>query len=195
MDKEIHRIEYTLFFQTIMKSCVKNCLFRVARCYPIQEIDNNFLEVERELVQNGVPRWMCLIFNCRFHIGYISNFCRIGVYSLAKSILARGSIMIEQSRKKDLFDKLNAYINSKLKGSGAKLFSQFISQYYKNTAIEELEKRDIVDVFGAAYSHWELINSRKWGELKIHIYNPHYEYHGCNQSIPLCKWLMMICLF
>lgn len=82
------------------------------------------------------------------------------------------------SQRQEIFAELIKHIHSKLSKTTASLLEKFVIQYYANVALEELQERSIIDLFGAAFCHWELINSRKPGECKIHIYNPHYEYHS-----------------
>lgn len=84
----------------------------------------------------------------------------------------------QDARKTEIMLKLKEMIDQKMNPAKAELFYKFIEGYYKAVATDELEKRDPVDLYGAALCHWELINSRKPGECKIRIYNPNFEQHG-----------------
>lgn len=52
------------------------------------------------------------------------------------------------------------------------LFIQFIRLYYAYSAAEDLTTRGIEDLYGAARSHWQLMQQRQPQELKIRVFNP-----------------------
>lgn len=79
------------------------------------------------------------------------------------------------SDKQVLLDKITAYINKQASGSQQKLLSAFIQQYYNNVSYDDLCQRSVMDLAGAALSHWNFIYQRAPGEVKLRIYNPNYE--------------------
>ncbi|MEM1243403.1 MAG: NAD-glutamate dehydrogenase domain-containing protein, partial [Pseudomonadota bacterium] len=81
-------------------------------------------------------------------------------------------------RRYKLIEKIKDLINKKLPKDKTQIIIDFTKQFYSSIAVEDLEQRDIEDLYGAILSHWQLISSRKRGETKIRIYNPHYEQHG-----------------
>ncbi len=81
---------------------------------------------------------------------------------------------------KELIDKIVAYANKKWdpKQGGIDQFLQFIRLYFMHSSLEELEARSITDLYMAVLSHWQLMNQRTAGELKIKVFNPHYVEEG-----------------
>ncbi len=84
----------------------------------------------------------------------------------------------KEKLRDELLDKIAALIKEKLPEEQAKLASQFLRQYYATVAIDDLLARNIMDLYGAMISHWQLMYVRKPGEVNIRIYNPHFEQHG-----------------
>lgn len=74
--------------------------------------------------------------------------------------------------------KIIARVHEKLPAKEAALVVPFVEQYYNNVAEEDLASRSMDDLFGAMLSHWNLIAHRHPGEVKVHIYNPHFEQHS-----------------
>ncbi|RKZ36020.1 MAG: NAD-glutamate dehydrogenase, partial [Gammaproteobacteria bacterium] len=62
------------------------------------------------------------------------------------------------------------------------LVEHFIRHYYRDVALEDLRRRDVGDLYGAALAHWNFLFRRKDGGRKLHIYNPQLEQHGWNSS-------------
>ncbi|CAM4388913.1 MAG: NAD-specific glutamate dehydrogenase [Legionellaceae bacterium] len=83
-----------------------------------------------------------------------------------------------QEKRDTILAKIAELVNAKLSAKQAKLLNTFIPQYFAFTATEDLASRDIVDLYGAILSHWNLISQRKPGETHLAIYNPYYGEHG-----------------
>lgn len=83
-----------------------------------------------------------------------------------------------QESRNDIIEKIVAHVNKKLPEKQARLVDEFIKQYYAKSALDDLQAHDVLDLYGAALSHWNLIYQRAPGEAKIHIYNPQFEQHG-----------------
>ena len=79
---------------------------------------------------------------------------------------------------KTLIKKVAAYTKKRLPNQHSENLVKFISLYYLYSNVEELESRSVADLYGAALSHWELMSQRSLHEIKIRIFNPHYEQHG-----------------
>ncbi|MFD5556532.1 NAD-glutamate dehydrogenase [Streptomyces sp. NPDC127068] len=58
----------------------------------------------------------------------------------------------------------------------------FLQRYYLHTAPEDLADRDPVDVFGAAYSHYRLAESRPQGTASVRVHTPTVEENGWTSS-------------
>jgi glutamate dehydrogenase len=61
----------------------------------------------------------------------------------------------------------------------------FLQRYYLHTAPEDLTDRDPVDVFGAAYSHYRLAETRPQGTANVRVHTPTVEENGwmCSHSV------------
>ncbi|APY88007.1 NAD-glutamate dehydrogenase [Streptomyces alfalfae] len=61
----------------------------------------------------------------------------------------------------------------------------FLQRYYLHTAPEDLADRDPVDVFGAAFSHYRLAESRPQGTANVRVHTPTVEENGwtCSHSV------------
>ncbi|GHC45189.1 NAD-glutamate dehydrogenase [Streptomyces flavofungini] len=61
----------------------------------------------------------------------------------------------------------------------------FLQRYYLHTAPEDLSDRDPVDVFGAAYSHYRLAETRPQGTANVRVHTPTVEENGwtCSHSV------------
>ncbi|MFB8760096.1 NAD-glutamate dehydrogenase [Streptomyces nigra] len=61
----------------------------------------------------------------------------------------------------------------------------FLQRYYLHTAPEDLLDRDPVDVFGAAFSHYRLAESRPQGTANVRVHTPTVEENGwtCSHSV------------
>lgn len=58
----------------------------------------------------------------------------------------------------------------------------FLQRYYLHTAAEDLADRDPVDVFGAAYSHYRLAETRPQGTANVRVHTPTVEENGWTSS-------------
>jgi glutamate dehydrogenase len=58
----------------------------------------------------------------------------------------------------------------------------FLQRYYLHTAPEDLGDRDPVDVFGAAYSHYRLAETRPQGTANVRVHTPTVEENGWTSS-------------
>ena len=54
----------------------------------------------------------------------------------------------------------------------------FARPYYAGTAVEDLQDRSIVDLYGAALSHFNFAHQRRPGKPKVRVYNPVQPQHG-----------------
>ena len=54
--------------------------------------------------------------------------------------------------------------------------------YFRNVSLEDLERRDPVDVYGAARSHYRLAGNRPPGEAVVRVYTPTVDEHGWSAS-------------
>jgi len=61
----------------------------------------------------------------------------------------------------------------------------FLQRYYLHTAPEDLAGRDPVDVFGAAFSHYRLAETRPQGTANVRVHTPSVEENGwtCSHTV------------
>jgi glutamate dehydrogenase len=80
--------------------------------------------------------------------------------------------------RQDIVKKILELVEKRLPAEQVKLITQFIDYYYSNISEEDLNYRNIEDLYGAMISHWNLLYQRKPEECKVRLYNPHYEQSG-----------------
>ena len=74
-----------------------------------------------------------------------------------------------------LVEKAIAHVRERLSEPQATDVERFVRAYYASTAPEDLAE---VDLYGAALSHWHLLQRRPQGKAKVHVYTPRVEEHG-----------------
>ncbi len=89
-----------------------------------------------------------------------------------------------------ILKKLLAYAKQKLSAKKMLLMKPFIEQYYAQAPIEELKLRETRDLYGALMSHWELMEQRKPGEYKRHIFNPDLSQDGWETSHTVLQFIL-----
>jgi len=77
-----------------------------------------------------------------------------------------------------IIEKVIAYAKEHISAERFELFKHFVSLYYSHISYGDLHDREVADLYGAAFSQWELMYQRQPNELKIRIFNPHFEQHG-----------------
>ncbi|APS83611.1 NAD-glutamate dehydrogenase [Piscirickettsia salmonis] len=78
----------------------------------------------------------------------------------------------------DIVENVVTLVNEKVAEKQAPIVAEFVRQLYNVVSYEDLASRDIVDLYGAAMSHWNFIYQRKAKEAKVRVYNPNFEQHG-----------------
>ncbi|HEY2602182.1 MAG TPA: NAD-glutamate dehydrogenase [Thermoleophilaceae bacterium] len=71
-----------------------------------------------------------------------------------------------------LLEGVCARIRDTLPAEDSELAQQFVRQYYRWVAPDDLEERSADDLFGAALAHFRLIKQREPGTANVRIYNP-----------------------
>ena len=80
-----------------------------------------------------------------------------------------------EEAKAALVEKAIADVRERLPEPQAAEVEQFVRAYYADTALEDVAE---LDLYGAALSHWHLMQRRRPGEAKVHVYTPQVEEHG-----------------
>lgn len=84
----------------------------------------------------------------------------------------------ESAHENAVVAKLIQIVDQKLPKDQAQDLAKFVKQYYASAAEEDLDSRDLLDLYGAVLSHWQFMMSRQPGEVKLRVYNPCFEKHG-----------------
>ena len=69
------------------------------------------------------------------------------------------------------------------------LFKKFITLFYSNLSLEDLQSRSTVDLYGAVLSHWHFIFNHSSSDFKLRIYNPSDEKHSWNSSHTVIEFI------
>ncbi len=83
-----------------------------------------------------------------------------------------------EDRKQEIIEALVALVHEKLPEAEAPRAEAFVRRFYRNVAPFDLEHRELLDLYGAALSHYRFGHRRKPGEPKLRAYNPRIEQHG-----------------
>jgi glutamate dehydrogenase len=83
-----------------------------------------------------------------------------------------------QQKSADIIDRVLAEAREKVAKGETEKAETFIRQYYCQVAPEELEQREISDLFGAAMAHLGFMEEFKSGAPKVRIYNPQLKRDG-----------------
>ncbi len=80
--------------------------------------------------------------------------------------------------KAQQIDKVIGRIHERVQGEVESQVEQFSRRYYASVAAEDLTSRSVLNLYGAALAHWNLLHRRLSGETLVRVYNPDYEQHG-----------------
>ncbi|HEV8685680.1 MAG TPA: NAD-glutamate dehydrogenase [Gaiellaceae bacterium] len=80
-----------------------------------------------------------------------------------------------EEAKAALVERAVAHVRERLSEPQANDVERFVRAYYAEAPPEDL---GALDLYGAALSHWHLLQRRRPGESKVHVYTPDLEEHG-----------------
>lgn len=89
-----------------------------------------------------------------------------------------------------ILQKLVSYAKKNAPAKHAAAIQTFVQQYYAHAPLDDLKIHSIRDLFGAAYSHWQLMYEREPGEYKRHIFNPQLETDGWESSHTILQFIL-----
>jgi glutamate dehydrogenase len=78
----------------------------------------------------------------------------------------------------ELIDTVCTRIRERIPEDQVPACEAFVRQYYHWVPAADLAGRGSLDLYGAAVAHWNLVQQRRPGEAKVHVYNPEFEHHG-----------------
>lgn len=105
------------------------------------------------------------------------RFFKINSYNQDRNVFRGGSQMnyeFDKGRGK-IINQVADVINQKLPKEKAELLTRFVQKFYRTVAADDLRRHTVMDLYGAGLSFWEFISERELNEIKIRVYNPHYE--------------------
>jgi glutamate dehydrogenase len=92
--------------------------------------------------------------------------------------IARAVLDSDQTFDEALIDGVCARLHEHLPGRDADQAEEFVRQYYRWVAPEDLQGKSGLDLYGAALSHLNFARERTPGESKVRVFNPQFEVDG-----------------
>ncbi len=77
-----------------------------------------------------------------------------------------------------LIDTACSRAREHLPASDAAQAEEFIRQYYRWAAPDDVAERSPLDIYGLALAHFNFARQRTRGSTKVHVYNPEFNAHG-----------------
>lgn len=95
-----------------------------------------------------------------------------------------------QQIRQQIIQKLIELAHNKVSSEQADVFSAFISQFYTLAPLEDLLERELIDLYGGAWSLWQMVETRADKEVKLRVYNPDIERHGWQSKYTIVELAM-----
>ncbi len=86
--------------------------------------------------------------------------------------------ILHSEQTQTLINRLASSDTGYAAGADSERFLDFVRDYYHGIPYEDLSKRELFDLKGAASAHWQLAKFRGQGETNIRIYSPEVERDG-----------------
>ncbi|WP_375791696.1 NAD-glutamate dehydrogenase [Glaciimonas immobilis] len=83
----------------------------------------------------------------------------------------------EEKKQQQLADMLK-FAADRLPADGFAIVQPFMADYYSQVGEEQVQSRNIADLYGAVMSHWQFARHFKSGAARVRIYNPQIDEHG-----------------
>lgn len=80
--------------------------------------------------------------------------------------------------QQQIIDKVLRSCHGQLPKETSIVFEQFLRIYYDQVPLEELSALSIDQLYGLAWSHWQLMQQRKLKTVKLRVFNPTMEHDG-----------------
>lgn len=94
--------------------------------------------------------------------------------AIAKAVKVMSSIKVNSK----IMKKLLAYVDKTAPKKHTTLLKEFACRFYGTISPEDLEERDLLDLYGAMYSLWEFVNAHPVNDNSVRVYNPSHEKHS-----------------
>lgn len=93
----------------------------------------------------------------------------------------------EAGRRVERLDEVVQLIRTKVAGDPAELLAAFARQYFGQVDPEDLDERQVADLYGAALSHWNFARKREPGRARLRVINPTIAEHGWQSTHTLIE--------
>ena len=75
-------------------------------------------------------------------------------------------------------DQVVKLLRGKLAAAQHATLESFVRRYFGQVDPEDLDEREVPDLYGAALSHWNFAHRREAGQVKVRVFNPGVAEHG-----------------
>ncbi|SAL12580.1 NAD-glutamate dehydrogenase [Caballeronia telluris] len=83
-----------------------------------------------------------------------------------------------EERVERLLDDVVEFARGRLPQETFAVIEPFLRGYYELVDVEDIQSRDIADLYGAAMAHWQTAQKFVTGREVLRVYNPNLEQHG-----------------
>lgn len=84
--------------------------------------------------------------------------------------------------RNEFVTKLNKLIDGNLPAEKAILLKEFSHHFFRLVSLDDLNSRNIEDLYGAVLSHWNFLVSTEPDKSYVRVFNPEYDKHGWYSS-------------
>lgn len=82
------------------------------------------------------------------------------------------------TRVEHLINELLGFAKGRLPEPAFAIIEPFLRDYYQQVDVEDIQSRDVADLYGAAMAHWQTAQKFVGGREVLRVYNPNLEQHG-----------------
>src|SRR5438046_2986859 len=79
-------------------------------------------------------------------------------------------------------DEVLKLVRAKVAPAQRAVVEEFTARYFQDVEAEDLAERQPADLYGAALSHWNFARKRDPRSVRIRVFNPTLEEHGCQST-------------
>lgn len=83
-----------------------------------------------------------------------------------------------EERVEHLLNEVVEFARGRLPEPTFAVIEPFLRHYYELVDVEDIQSRDIADLYGAAMAHWQTAQKFVTGREVLRVYNPNLEQHG-----------------
>jgi len=82
------------------------------------------------------------------------------------------------TRVERIIDDLLGFAKGRLPEPVFQVIEPFLRDYYEQVDVDDIQSRDVADLYGAAMAHWQTAQKFVGGREVLRVYNPNLEQHG-----------------